>query len=224
LFLLGFLAFPLWAGDVASFVDLGFSSDGKIYMFAQYGVHAKTLYPWADLFVVDVPRNDFVSGGRVSFTHGIAVVPGQDGSSALSRILSRNAALADRYGMNFLNHGRLLFVALDNNDGKDIEFRDFEQGSSYRAALVSQVEGTGADLKSSFYINLELTDKDGNTKRYLVGNPQIKRRLISDYRICKVIIAPEGGSIILVIEEKLPAESGFDIRYMIEALDLSIDQ
>ena len=28
----------LWAGDSASFVDLGFSRDGSFYMFAQYGV------------------------------------------------------------------------------------------------------------------------------------------------------------------------------------------
>ena len=54
------------AGDVASFVDLGFSENGKIYMFAQYGVDEHTLRPWSELYIVDVERNDFVPGGRIS--------------------------------------------------------------------------------------------------------------------------------------------------------------
>ena len=48
------------AGDSASFADLGFSPDGSYYMFAQYGVRTGTLRPWADLFLVDVARNNFV--------------------------------------------------------------------------------------------------------------------------------------------------------------------
>jgi predicted secreted protein len=72
----------LWAGDTASFVDLGFSPDGKTYMFAQYGIESKTLKPWADLFVVDVPRNNFVNGGRLSFIGDNPAVAGQDGSGA----------------------------------------------------------------------------------------------------------------------------------------------
>ncbi|GHV82347.1 hypothetical protein AGMMS49991_09050 [Spirochaetia bacterium] len=219
-FFLVFGASSLWAGDIAIFTDLGFSSDEKIYMFAQYGVQAKTLYPWADLFVVDVSLNDFVSGGRFSFTHTTAVIPGQDGSGALSRILSHNTALANRYGVNFLNQGRLLYAAPDGVDGETVEFRDFEQGSFYRAILVSRVEGTGTDLKSSFYINLDLTDKNDIRKSYLVGNPQIKRRHVTDYRIYKAMIAPSGGSLILVIEERKQADSGFDIRYMVEAIKL----
>ncbi|MDR0313486.1 MAG: DUF2259 domain-containing protein, partial [Treponema sp.] len=62
-------AVSLWAGDVATFVDLGFSPDGRTYAFAQYGVQSGTLIPWAELFVVDVPQNSFVSNGRVPYTH-----------------------------------------------------------------------------------------------------------------------------------------------------------
>jgi predicted secreted protein len=213
----------LWAGDSASFVDLGFSPDGKIYMFAQYGVQSGTLRPWADLFVVDVPRNNFVSGGRISYTHDGPVLAGQDGSGALYRIIARNAALADSYGVNFLRQGQPLYIALDNDpppSGETIEFRDFETGRSYRANLVPFVEGTGENLRSSFYINLENLSSGGTRKTYTVGTPQLKRPLIAAYRIKKVMIAPRDGSIIFVIEMKKQAGGSYDIRYMVEAARL----
>ena len=72
----------IWAGDTAAFVDLGFSPDGRTYAFAQYGVQSGTLKPWAELFVVDVARNEFVSGGRLSYVHDSPVIAGQDGSGA----------------------------------------------------------------------------------------------------------------------------------------------
>jgi predicted secreted protein len=214
----------LWAGDTASFVDLGFSPDGRIYMFAQYGIQAGSLKPWADLAVVDVPRNNFVPGGRVSYTHDSPVVAGQDGSGALYRILTRNTALAERYGVSFLLQGQPLYLSLENGGdpvfGETVEFRDFEQGASYKAALVPYVEGSGTNLKSSFYINLERTAKDGSKKNYVVGTPQVKRPLIASYRIRKVMVAPRDGSVIFVIEMRKQNNAGFDIRYMIEALRL----
>ena len=214
------IAGGLQAGDSASFVDLGFSPDGTTYMFGQYGVQSSTLKPWADLFLVDVPRNDFVAGGRVSYTHHSPVNAGQDGSGALYRLISRNTAMAERYGVDFLTQGQPLFIALDNGGGETIEFRDFETGSSYRASLVSQTEGSGRTLKSSFRITLECIVKDGPKKTYTAGNPQIKRPLISSYRIKKVMKTPRDGSLIFVVETQKQEDGGYAIRYMVEALRL----
>jgi predicted secreted protein len=192
-------------------------------MFAQYGVQSKTLRPWADLFVVDVPRNNFVPNGRISYVHDSPVLAGQDGSGALYRIISRNAGMADQYGVTFLRQGQPLYIALDNDPpfpGESIEFRDFESGNSFRAGLSALVEGSGESLKSSFYINLETTSRNGAKKNYVVGTPQLKRPLIASYRIKKVMIAPRDGSIIFVIEMKRQADGGHDIRYMVEAARL----
>ena len=221
----------LWAGDTATFVDLGFSPDGRTYMFAQYGLQSRTLKPWADLFIVDVLRNNFVSGGRVSYVHDSPAVSGQDGSGALFRIIARNVPIAEKYKINYCFQGQPLFIALDNAAANDlsaqippeaapIEFRDFTSGASYRASLVSYVEGSGADLKSSFYINLEKTAKDGSKKNYTVGTPQLKRPFIVSYRIRKVMIAPQDGSMIMVIEMKKQEGGDYNIRYMVEALHL----
>jgi predicted secreted protein len=220
-----FSGFRLWAGDNASFVDLGFSPDGRIYMFAQYGVESDTLRPWAELAVVDVPKNNFVPGGRVSYTHTGTVTNGQDGSGALYRLIARNGALADRYGVDYLRQGSPLYISLENSDkagdgGEIIEFRDFQAGVSYTATLIPTLEGGGSAMKSSFFINLERTARNGSKRTYTVGTPTVKRPLISSYRIRKVMVAPQDGSLIFVIEMKRPGDGGFDIRYMAEALKL----
>jgi predicted secreted protein len=213
----------LWAGDMATFVDLGFSPDGRTYAFAQYGVQAGTLKPWAELFVVDVVRNNFVSGGRVSQVQDNPVAAGQDGSGVLFNIITRNIALMERHGVNFLFQGQPLFISPDEPASpprQNVDFRDFVSGASYRASLVSRVEGSGSTLASSFHINLERTGRDGTKKSYIVGTPELKRSQVVSYRIMKVIIAPNDSSMILVVEMKKQNGAEFDIRYMVEALRL----
>jgi len=211
----------LWAGDSASFVDLGFSSDGSIYMFAQYGVKSGLLRPWADLFVVDVARNDFVPESRISYTHDRPIEAGQDGSSALYRVITENTGLAARYEVSYPHQGQPLYIALSGDpayEGKIITFRDFISGASYRASLVETVNGSGKGVRSSFYVKLESVDSDGEVKTFTVGTPGLERSAILSYRIKKVLVAPSGNALVFVIEMKCHAENGHDIRYMVEAL------
>lgn len=220
-----FAAGVLWAGDTAVFVDLGFSPDGKTYMFGQYGVLAGSLKPWAELAIVDVIANNFVQGGKLSYTHDRPIVAGQDGAGALYRLVSRSAALAERCNISLLLQGQPLYILLDNGkvplDGEMIEFRDFERGASFRAKLNTSLEGSGDGLVSSFSINLEYRDRAGNARNYTVGNLRIKRGGVSGYRIRKVVTAPENGSLVFIIElKKINASGGFDIRYMVETLRL----
>jgi predicted secreted protein len=222
-FALALVGMNAWAGDAASFVDLGFSADGSRYMFAQYGVESNSLKPWADLFVVDVPKNDFVSGGRKSLVYDGPVIAGQDGSGAFYKLLAENADLAAKHKVDFLRQSQPLYLAMDNGAAEGqttIEFRDFEAGASYTATLVPYIEGSGANLKSSFFIDLERTLKDGTKKRYTVGTPGLKRPLVSSYRIRRAVIAPKDGSLIFVVELRKAGVSGLDSRYMVEALRL----
>jgi predicted secreted protein len=213
------LAFSLWAGDSASFVDLGFSPDGGNYMFVQYGVRTGSLRPWADIFIVDVARNSFVPDGKVSYVHDYPVAAGQDGSGALYHIIAGNAALANRYNISFFRQGQPLYVAMENGAAETIEFRNFENGDVYRALLVPAVEGTGPSLQSSFYISLEINGPGGRRTR-TIGNPHIKRPQITSYRIYKVMTAPGNGAIVFVIEMRRQTADGFDTRYMVETTRL----
>ena len=53
----------VFAGDSAVLVDKGFSKDGNFYIFGQYGRTDKNFQGWAEIFSVDVAKNDFVQGG-----------------------------------------------------------------------------------------------------------------------------------------------------------------
>ncbi|MDR2943253.1 MAG: DUF2259 domain-containing protein [Treponema sp.] len=208
-----------WAGDVASFIDMGFSPDGKTYMFGQYGVLSHILKPWAELYVVDVPANNFVPNGKVSYTQDSPIKAGQDGSGVFYRLVANNSALTGRYNINFQNQGLPLYISRDENpspDGETIDFRDFLSGNAYKAELIPYREGSGQNVRSWFYINLESRTQSGQIKNYTIGNPQIKRQKIETYNISRVLIDPRGESIIFIIEMKRVSDSGYDIRYMVE--------
>jgi len=213
----------LWAGDTAVFVDLGFSPDGRTYMFGQYGVLSPSLKPWAELYVVDVSSNRFTQNGRASFTDNSPIRAGQDGSGIFHRLLSNNSSLVSRHGINFQNQGLPLYISRDENPperGERIDFRDFISGKSYRAELVPSINGSGLNVRSSFYINLEVRSQNGQTRNYTIGSPGVVRQQIASYNMKKVFIDANGGSVIFVIEMKRPTENGYDIRYMVEALRL----
>jgi len=213
----------LWAGDSASFVNLGFSADGSVYMFAQYGVRSGTLRPWADIFIVDVARNDFVPGGRASYTHARPILAGQTGSGAMHALIARNAPLAERHGVTFPNQGQPLYIALRGDPAltnDPITFRDFASADSviyYEARLVETTEGFGANARSSFFINLRRTHR-GETRNFIVGSPGVWRDGILSYRIRQVLVSPSGESLIFVIEMRQAAGNAHDIRYMVEAI------
>ncbi len=212
------------AGDVATYVDLGFSPDGAYYMFAQYGVETKTLRPWSELFIVDVPKNNFVKDGKHSYIYTGPIVAGQDGSGAFYTLLTQQAQLAQKYSIDFLRQSRPLYLAIENGkettDPSSIEFRDFKSNTSFIATIVSYIEGEKSDIRSSFFINVERSMGNGEKKKYVVGTPSLKRPGILSYKIRKVMIAPGDGSMIFVIEMNKQGPNGIDVRYMVEALRL----
>jgi predicted secreted protein len=214
-------AAKIFAGDVASFVDLGFSEDGRIFMFAQYGVTEGSLKPWAEMRIIDVQSNDFVADGRFNYTHADRIAAGQDGSGALFRLISRNAQAIERYAIPFLHQGIPLYISLLNGHtpgGDAIDFRDFEKDLMYTATLVPFTEGYGESLRSSFFIRLNRIEKNGISRTFTVGTPTVKRNGVQSYSIKKALVAPDRSCIVFVIEMRVQNGSGPDIRYMVETL------
>ena len=215
----------LWAGDSAVFVDLGFSPDGRTYMFGQYGVLSPSLRPWADLYVVDMATNNFVPNGRLSNTQSTPIKAGQDGSGILYQMLANNSSLTSRYRIDFQNQGQPLYITRNDRPslyGETIDFRDFEHGKSYVAQLIPTINGSGMNTRSSFIIKLDVRSPNGSTRSYNVGTPSVVRDRILSYNINKVLVDPTGNSLIFVIEMKRAVGNGndHDIRYMVEAIRL----
>lgn len=207
-----------YAGDVANFVSLGFSPDGKAFAFGQYGLLDGDFRPYADIWCVDVASNSFMKGGTFSAT---ATVSGKDAKSDFFALQETAAQFMKKSGFGSFSQGRPLYVlGEDGTPAETASFRDFETGNSYSVKLVPYVEGSGAKVASSFYILLEITSSDGTSVRKTVGNPGYKRSGVQGYLIRRIVADDSGKSIVFVVEKQLPAAKGVSSRYMVETVRL----
>lgn len=51
-----------YAGDIAAFNPLGFSPDGKVFAFEQYGIQDGSGFPYSEIFVIDTEKDSFLPG------------------------------------------------------------------------------------------------------------------------------------------------------------------
>jgi len=56
------LASSAYAGDTASVEVLGFSEDGRIFAFEEYGIQDGSGFPYANRFYIDTTKDGFVAG------------------------------------------------------------------------------------------------------------------------------------------------------------------
>jgi predicted secreted protein len=209
------------AGDAAVFQNLGFSPDGRHFMFALYGVKEKTTLPYAELYTVDVARNRFVPGGVRQAVGKTPVEPGSDGRGALFNLLADALSLKRKYGIDHTLTGRLVYILLDGAEPEpELEFRDFQADRKYRIVLNQSSIGSGQGVRSSFHLAITVEEASGRVRSYTAGNPDYWRNGVRRYRIRQVILAPDGRSLIFVMEKELEEPTGADIRYMVETLKL----
>ncbi len=212
-----FAAGVVYAGDVATFVNLGFSQDSRVFMFGQYGIDAESGAAYADLFAVDVPANRFVSSGVQRYRPDRVVEATQDGKGALFTLLRRHHDLAERHSIDHLATGRMLYFALNEREPKsELSFRDYETGRGYRLRLHQSARGRGDTLRARFHIELETTDAAGRRHERTIGLPEFDRESVNRYRIGQVYLSPDQRSIVIVVEMEYPTPTGTNIRYMVE--------
>ena len=213
LFLLAALAAS--AGDVAQFVNLGFSKDARYFMFGQFGIAQKDSTPWADTFIVDVPANAFASKGTNRFVGAQPADPGANGLGALLNALSDGLPRTKKLGIDHLSTGRLLYILLDGaSPAETLEFRDFQTGRSYKIALTQTAAAAGA----SYGLSIAITEKDGTTHSLSAGDPGLKRSGVKAYHIKQVILAPDGASLVFIVQKEEQDTQGSNIRYMVETV------
>jgi predicted secreted protein len=216
LFLCGAL---LFAGDIATFQNLGFSQDSKYFMFAQYGAEEKSSLPYAEAFVVDVAANRFASGGVRKKTYNQAIEPGNDGRGALFNLLTESVDIKKSYNINHTLTGRLVYILLDGAEPKsELEFRDFQGKKKYRITLIQSSKGSGDNVQSSFHLVVTVEEPSGRIASHTVGLPDYWRKGVKRYRIKQVLLAPDDRSIIMVIQKEEQDTLGSNIRYMVETL------
>ncbi|MFW6214405.1 MAG: DUF2259 domain-containing protein [Alkalispirochaetaceae bacterium] len=214
-----FCSASLLAGDVATFVNLGFSEDSRTFMFAQYGIEDESSAPFAEIYTVDVPGNRFVPEGTLEGSFDLPLSPGQDGSGALYNLLPEASALVERYGLNHLRQGRLVYLLVNGEEPKSrISFRDFRSGNRYEVTLV-QDERAGSDPpEAAFHILLTVIGEDGSDQEYTVGLPDFYREGVNRYQIRQILHAPDEGGIVFVVEKITDTAAGRQVRFMVETV------
>ena len=213
------LAATAFAGDIARFVNLGFSSDGKYFAFGLYGAAEKSLNLYAEMYMVDVRTNRFVTDGVKLAEYEEKIQPGQDGIGALFSLYRGSGQLIQRYEVNHMTTGRLLYILVNGDEPKaNLEFRDFAAGRRYKIALLQSQFGSEESPSAAFHINLTVTKKDGTEEHYTIGLPSYRRQGVTQYRIQRILLSPEGKSLVFVVEKEEQADSGVNIRYMVETV------
>lgn len=226
--LLALSAATVMAGDLAILENLGFSADGRYFMFGQHVLVTDSGQAYAETAVVDVSSNDFVTGGWKKSGWDVPMIPNQDSRGALYELLGESADLKSRYGISHLEQGRLLYTRSNGDDttmeiGDNGEtapallFRDFERGREYSLVLFQENDISGESDSSSFHIELTTIDSNGAQSSYTVGNQGYFRPGIVSYRIVRVWIGPDGRSLVIGVAKE---DEDFSIRYMVETLVL----
>lgn len=221
LLLLVMVAGSISAGDVARFVNLGFSPNSRTFMFAQHGIAVEEGYPFAEIYTVDVPGNHFVSNGVVRETYATALSPGQDGSGAFYTLLPELRDVVQNYQIDHLRQGRLIYLLVNGAEVREqIEFRDFETGNNYDIRIMQEKRGSGADVRAAFHLEVTTQLANGTVIDHRVGRPGYFREDIDRYRINQVIVSPDERSLVIVVERIRDTASGKRVRYMVETVKL----
>ncbi|MBN1647720.1 MAG: DUF2259 domain-containing protein [Spirochaetales bacterium] len=209
------------AGDMANFVNLGFSENSRYYMFAQYGINSESFFPYAEIYYVDVYNNKFVSDGVKTIQPKKAVEMGQTGFGAFLNLYSSLVSKTNSLKIDHLMTGRLIYLLVNGETPKEeLEFRDFVGGNRYMVNLVQKSYGSGENISAAFHLNVFITDKNGNTKSHIVGLPDYKRKGVIQYRIKQIMFSPDESALVLVIEKEFFSEDGKNVRYMVETFKL----
>jgi len=216
-----------FAGDVAEYKDLGFSSDGTKFVFAQYGVADKSFQAWAEIFTVDILTNTYVKSAVFS-TNPSSATSGKSGTAVFEALYEKNKSVLSNYTANDVSIDKVMYIRGNESKKSDeiISFKDYEKVTSaddvsYSLQRIMFKEGSGMNTKSSFYIVLEKKDAQNKVlSRQVIGTPDYKRKGIIDYTIEKVWTDEKGKNIVILVEKKVADANGTSIRYMIEAAPL----
>lgn len=219
--------FALIAGDVATFVDKGFSEDGKYYIFGQYGRTDKKYQGWAEIFQVDISKNDYVDGG-VFRTKPSAVTSDKSGIQVYEALEAKSYYYFKNIKTKVSDADHVLYVCNDvEKTGTDkIVFKDFRSddmktADTFNIQLISTVIGSGKNVKSSFKIIVERKNVNGTVlSKTIVGSPDIVRKGISGYKIERIMCDESETKFIFVVEKIQEDDSGISVRYMVEAAEI----
>lgn len=202
--------FALFAGDSATFINLGFSKDGKYFSFGQYGYHDGSGFPYADLFVVNVKTNSFVPQGTFRVIMEDTEHTVLENSSDLHALLQ---AISDAQTILQQYEIKVRYLGNDFKAKDDFVELKTKQKSIISAQLHERKVPKNYDPfdggKTFFHISLNYKGKT-----HTLGNKNRHRKGIFAYGLSSVIRYK--SAIVCIVSKSSLGFEGPDHRYMVE--------
>ncbi len=215
------ISLNIFAGDVATFMNLGFSADGNYFLFGEHGVDQDKQVVYANTWLVDVVENSFIKGGVLSEEYKTVVEPGESSIGGIFKLIDNGSEKNKSYKIDYLDQGRPLYVRINDDDNIDsLDFRDFNSGKRYKLELNKNIYGEAEAVSSTFDIELEVISNGGSSIKYRLGNAKYSRKGVQNYKIERVINSSNGKGLIIVISKEIVSGTETNIRYMIETVSL----
>ena len=187
----------VYAGDIAHFVNLGFSADGTKFAFGQYGLQDKTYRAYAEIYAVDIAANTFLPNG-IFRTSPSKQTEGKESKSTFLALQNRAQVSLSKWNISEPRQGRVLYAQTESTEGNQtLFFRDFQTSDEYTVVLNTTQK---TKTESSFYLTVEKTKPNGT----------------KDYAVKKILMDDSSSAIIFIIEKKEHTSAGDSFRYMVE--------
>lgn len=207
----------LYAGDVANFVNLGFSADGSKFAFGVHGVKDRTYQAYAQIYLIDAKTNDFLENG-VFKTSPTRATYALNSKTVFLDLQHRASPYLKKYGILQEKEGRPLYSQTEETrEDNTLIFRDFETGTEYTVVLHSKNVNT---TESSFHITCDVITTNGSKRSYKVGHPEVVRKGTKSYSVKKIIIDGTASTLVFVVEKKEHEKGGDSVRYMVEVVKM----
>jgi len=194
------LATSCQAGDIAEFRPLGFSESGQYYAFAQMGIHDGSGVPYAEIWVIDVLKNEQAATSAVELTDDKDIEAGS-AEPALKKAIE--AARLERFALK-----------VNENPGTDLLIHlptDHSPFTGNIFSLTPGVDGGASGITAKYEVRLETT----------VTTPAIKD-MPTDFgpaKMLKLSIAglEEASGTVQVLQQdkRLPKSRAYPLSYQV---------
>lgn len=143
------LSAPAFGGDFSHFQLIGFSEDGGIFAFEEYGVQDGSGLPYSNIFFIDTAKDQYLP----ETPYRVQMKEGDDTSlaSARSQAYAQASALIVEHGMTGHTGAIVAFNPQSElgSDGKEIRYRPFSSDPPIDTTYAMKIEDVGLPPYSS---------------------------------------------------------------------------